>query len=84
MTHLSAIDTKTENQIEHYLTQELSETTVVQISHRIQSVKHAAIIFVLKDGKLAEQGNHNDLIEKNGPYASMYHKQMLEKELAEL
>jgi len=81
---LSAIDTKTENQIEQYLSEHLAETTVIQISHRIQSVKNADFIYVLKDGKLAEQGNHNELIDRNGPYASMYNKQMLEKELAEL
>lgn len=81
---LSAVDTHTENEIELYLTKNLSDTTVIQISHRIQSVKHADIIYVLKDGKLAECGTHRDLIDNNGPYASMHHKQMLEKELAEL
>jgi ATP-binding cassette, subfamily B, multidrug efflux pump len=81
---LSAVDTKTESTIVDYINNELSQTSVIQISHRIQSVRDANIIYVLKDGRLIEQGEHAELIEMNGDYALMYKKQLIEQEIAEL
>lgn len=81
---LSAVDTKTENEIVEYLSNYLKETTVIQISHRIMSVINADTIFVLEDGTIAENGTHDELLAKDGAYANMYRKQILEQELAEL
>ena len=81
---LSAVDTSTENEILRYLHQELKDKTVITVSHRISTIQNSDIIYVLKEGKIAETGSHSELIEKQGIYYSMYKKQLLEKELAEI
>jgi ABC-type multidrug transport system fused ATPase/permease subunit len=45
--------------------------TVIVIAHRLQTVKHADRILVLENGKIIEDGKHDDLVEKNGQYAKM-------------
>ncbi|KPQ00336.1 MAG: ATP-binding cassette, subfamily B, bacterial [Bacteroidetes bacterium HLUCCA01] len=81
---LSAVDTNTESQIVTYIRKALETTNVIQISHRIQSIRDADIIYLIHEGSVAEQGTHDELIERNGHYATMYRKQQLEKELAEI
>lgn len=81
---LSAVDTKTENSILEHIKLVLSGTTVIQISHRLQSIRDANIIYVMREGRIVESGNHDALVEKKGEYASMYKKQQIELELAEL
>lgn len=81
---LSAVDTKTEDAILTHLKTEFNSKTTLIISHRISTVKDADCIFVLKDGKITESGKHEELINKQGYYASMYKKQLLEQELAQL
>ncbi|MCC5933152.1 MAG: ABC transporter ATP-binding protein/permease [Candidatus Cyclonatronum sp.] len=81
---LSAVDTKTEDAILTHLKSEFKSKTTVLISHRISTVKDADCIFVLKDGKITESGKHEELIAKQGYYATMYKKQLLEQELAQL
>ena len=81
---LSAVDTKTEQEIVNYIRNTLNKTNVVQVSHRIQSIRDADVIYVLQNGVIAEQGTHDKLVSKNGLYTSMYKKQQIEKELAEL
>jgi len=81
---LSAVDTNTESQIVTYIRKALETTNVIQISHRIQSIRDANIIYLIHEGSIAEQGTHDELIERNGHYATMYRKQQLEKELAEI
>lgn len=81
---LSAVDTKTENEIVDFLNTNLKETTVIQISHRILSVRNADIIYVMHDGSIVEYGTHEELIKVKGYYATMHRKQILEQELAEL
>ena len=46
--------------------------TVLMIAHRLSTVQDADNIIVLSDGKIAEQGNHRDLLQKNGVYAAMW------------
>jgi ATP-binding cassette, subfamily B, multidrug efflux pump len=58
--------------------------TSIIISHRISTVKNADNIIVLSEGKIAEQGMHDDLVALNGIYAELHYKQLLEKELEEL
>lgn len=81
---LSAVDTKTEYAILQHLRKELSKQTSIIISHRISSVKDADIIFVLRGGKIIEQGTHEELLNTAGFYSNMNKKQLLEQELAEL
>jgi ATP-binding cassette subfamily B multidrug efflux pump len=81
---LSAVDNKTEEQIVSYLNNELKGTTRIQVSHRISSVKNASKIYVMHQGKIVESGEHQELFKINGHYASMYKKQIIEEELAEL
>jgi ATP-binding cassette, subfamily B, multidrug efflux pump len=81
---LSAVDTKTEDLILQYLRQDLKGRTTIMISHRISSIKNADIIFYIDDGCLIEKGSHKELLAKEGQYANMYRKQLLEEELAEI
>ncbi len=81
---LSAVDTKTEEAILQHLRKELKGRTTIMISHRISTIKDADIIYFIKEGKIAEQGTHEELLEKQGHYSAMYHKQLIEQELAEI
>ena len=45
------------------------------IAHRLSTIKNADLILVMKDGNIIEQGNHGQLMEKNGFYASLYNSQ---------
>ena len=60
-----------------------ARTTII-ISHRISTVKDADKIIVLSEGKIAEQGTHDELVEIGGIYADLHKKQLLEKELEEI
>lgn len=81
---LSAVDTKTEEAILRHLREELKGRTTVMISHRISSVKDADIIFYIENGTVAESGTHQELLDKKGHYETMYSKQLIEDELAEI
>ncbi|MFA7290205.1 MAG: ABC transporter ATP-binding protein [Melioribacteraceae bacterium] len=80
----SAIDTHTEEEILVKLKEFMKDRTSIIISHRISTVKDADIIFVLENGKIAEEGKHNELVALNGIYAELHNKQLLEEELKEL
>lgn len=80
----SAVDTRTEEDILKNLRNFMRNRTSIIISHRISTVKDADIIFVLDEGKIVEQGTHDELISKQGIYADLHYKQLLEKELEEL
>ncbi|GAB5409208.1 MAG: ABC transporter ATP-binding protein [Balneolaceae bacterium] len=81
---LSAIDTKTEDAILKQLQEELGGRTTIMISHRISTIKDADVIYYLEDGKISEYGTHEELLSKDGHYKTMYTKQLLEQELAEI
>ncbi len=80
----SAVDTHTEEEILKKLKTFMKDRTSIIISHRISTVKDADKIFVMDNGKIAEQGTHDELVEYGGIYADMHYKQLLEKELEEL
>ncbi len=80
----SAVDTNTEEEILSGLKKYMQNKTSIIISHRISTVKDADKIYVLEKGSVAEEGTHTELITKNGIYAAIYQKQLLEEELEEL
>lgn len=80
----SAVDTHTEEEILTNLNSFMKDRTSIIISHRISTVKDSDMIIVLHNGKIAEQGKHDELVAKEGIYADLHYKQLLEKELEEL
>lgn len=80
---LSAVDTDTEEQILRNLKANRRGKTTLIIAHRISTIQNADHILVLDDGKIAEYGTHEELMEQNGLYRSIYEKQQLEKQLSE-
>lgn len=80
----SAVDTYTEEEILKGLNDVLKEKTTILISHRISTLKNSDRIIVLKEGCIAEEGTHDELILQNGIYADIYMKQLLEEELKDI
>ncbi|MGK0296316.1 MAG: ATP-binding cassette subfamily B multidrug efflux pump [Ulvibacter sp.] len=78
---LSAVDTETEEAILNNLNEICKDKTTIIVSHRVSSAKNAHKIIILEDGKIIQQGSHNQLINQKGYYASLYLKQLSEKEL---
>ena len=79
---LSSVDTYTEEQILSELQRVMKGRTTLFISHRISTVRHADQIAVLVGGRVVELGTHDELIARNGYYADLFQKQLLEEELA--
>jgi ATP-binding cassette subfamily B protein len=79
---LSAVDTYTEEEILSRLRGVMRERTSIIVSHRISTVHEADQILVLDQGRIVERGTHDELIRKNGLYAELHKKQLLEEELA--
>jgi ATP-binding cassette subfamily B protein len=78
---LSAVDTETEETILNNLNEICKDKTTIIVSHRISSAKNADRILIIEDGKITQQGSHNQLINQEGYYAALYLKQLSEKEL---
>ncbi|MDY0779907.1 ABC transporter ATP-binding protein [Tenacibaculum sp. IB213877] len=78
---LSAVDTETEEKILSNLERISKNKTTFIISHRVSSAKNANKIIVLDDGKIIQQGTHNQLITQKGYYKELYEQQLLEKEI---
>jgi ATP-binding cassette subfamily B protein len=79
---LSSVDTYTEEQILRELQRVMQGRTTIFISHRISTVRSADQIAVLVAGRIVELGTHDGLIARNGYYADLFQKQLLEEELA--
>lgn len=77
---LSAVDTRTEEEILNNLSRIMKGRTSVLIAHRISTIKNADKIIVMEEGKIVEQGTHNELLNQGGVYAEMYQNQLLEEE----
>jgi len=80
----SAVDTHTEEEILRNLKSFMKGRTSIIISHRISTVKDSDKIYVLDDSVIAEEGTHDQLLARDGLYAELYQKQLLEEELKEL
>ena len=81
---LSSVDTHTEDKILNHLREIMRGRTTIFISHRVSTVRNADSIAVLHQGRIVEQGTHDQLIVRNGYYTDLYNKQLLEEELAEV
>jgi len=79
---LSAVDTYTEEEILSRLSGVMRSRTTIIVSHRVSTVRTANQILVLDDGAIVERGTHDQLVARNGLYAELYRKQLLEEELA--
>lgn len=71
----AAVDAKTENEIFDKVMSLIKDKTVLMISHRFSTVRHADEIIVLKAGQIIERGDHNKLMKINGEYATMFNLQ---------
>ena len=71
----SSVDTRTEVQIQKAMDNLMKGRTSFVIAHRLSTIRDADLILVMKDGDIIEQGNHEELLEKNGFYAELYNSQ---------
>jgi ABC-type multidrug transport system fused ATPase/permease subunit len=71
----AALDTESERLVIEGLERLMKGRTVIMIAHRLSTIRDADVIIVLKDGVVAEQGSHAELMRKNGVYAELYHIQ---------
>uniref|UniRef100_A0A8D8STF1 ATP-binding cassette sub-family B member 6 n=1 Tax=Cacopsylla melanoneura TaxID=428564 RepID=A0A8D8STF1_9HEMI len=71
----SALDTKTERTIQSALNRACANRTTIIVAHRLSTIIHADEILVLHEGQVIERGRHEDLLVKNGVYASMWNQQ---------
>ncbi len=78
---LSAVDTETEEQILNNLLEFTKDKTTIIVSHRVSSAKNADVIIILEEGRVLQQGTHNQLVNQNGYYKELYRKQLSEKEV---
>ncbi len=71
----SSIDTRTELRIQKAFSKMMQGRTSFIVAHRLSTIQEADVILVMKDGHIIEQGNHTELLAKEGFYANLYHSQ---------
>ena len=74
----SSVDTRTEALIQKAMDNLMEGRTSFVIAHRLSTIKNADVILVMKDGDIIEQGNHEELLARNGFYAQLYNSQFEE------
>ncbi|KAJ3398422.1 GTPase-activating protein [Chytridiales sp. JEL 0842] len=75
----SALDAESEKVVQHALDKAAKGRTTIAIAHRLSSIQHADVIYVLKDGQVAEKGTHQELYDMKGLYHELVIQQDLEK-----
>ena len=73
----SSIDTRTEIRIQKAFQRMMEGRTSFVVAHRLSTIRESDVILVMKDGHIIEQGNHEELLRKNGFYAKLYNSQNL-------
>lgn len=81
---MAAVDTHTEDEILKRLRSFMAQRTTVLIAHRISTVMQADHIVVMDEGRVVEEGTHDQLVERDGIYADMYRRQHLRAEIEDL
>ena len=81
---LSAVDTQTEREILVNLRRETSDLTCIVVAHRISSIRHADRIYVLDEGRVIEEGTHEELVALGKSYSETYRLQLLSDELEDM
>ena len=71
----SSIDTRTELQVQEAFDKLMQGRTSFVVAHRLSTIRNASLILVMKDGKIIEQGHHEELLEKKGFYYNLYNSQ---------
>lgn len=71
----SSVDTRTETRIQKAMDNLMKGRTSFVIAHRLSTIRDADLILVMKDGDIIEQGNHEELLARNGFYADLYNSQ---------
>ena len=71
----SNVDTRTERQIQKAMLKLMEGKTCFVIAHRLSTIEHADLILVVRDGEVVEQGNHGELMAKQGVYRQLYNAQ---------
>ena len=71
----SSIDTRTELKVQDAFTRLMENRTAFVVAHRLSTIRDADCILVMNGGRVAEQGTHEELLEKNGFYAKLYNSQ---------
>ena len=74
----SSIDTRTEQKIQSAFNKMMAGRTTFVVAHRLSTIREADVILFVKDGQIVEQGNHRELLQKNGFYAKLYQSQFKE------
>ncbi|MBF6609036.1 MAG: ABC transporter ATP-binding protein [Flavobacterium sp.] len=79
---LSAVDTETEEAILNNLLEFCKDKTTIVVTHRISAARNADKIIILEEGRIIQQGTHNQLVNQSGYYKELYLKQLSEKDLS--
>ena len=71
----SSIDTRTELQVQAAFDKLMQGRTSFVVAHRLSTVRNASLILVMRDGRIVEQGRHEELLQKGGFYSALYNSQ---------